>query len=340
MNPARNKPEIPQGVAVGLAIGAGSGRLTAFLLRRARAIYLAGSSKTMLDLLRARKWLTAPLLMLITLVAAVPRIYRGATDHIDFDGYWHVFIAMQDNWEIFKEEYRANWHPPLYYLLLKVSLWFGRSALIYRAVSILAGVAAVFVIGKIVEKLSLRRATPAIAALAYGFALPSIMVSVEARSYMLCVFFVLASFYYFLDILDGHRHARARIGFAIFAMCAVASHYSAFFYVSACVLIAAALDVRLFRRPFAERLVLDLATFLPLGGFVAWLYYTHVRGFGRASGHLGEFYFVPGVESLSAFLLRNAQNLFNSFSPVSIETPVWFMAVLSGLILAGGAPFF
>ena len=92
-----------------------------------------------------------PLLLLISLAAAAPRLYLGATQFIEYDGYWHVFIAMQDDWGRFWEEYQANFHPPLYYLLLKLSLWFGRSVLIYRAVSIIAGVAAVFAVGKIAE---------------------------------------------------------------------------------------------------------------------------------------------------------------------------------------------
>ncbi|MBI4472348.1 MAG: hypothetical protein HY646_06745 [Acidobacteria bacterium] len=266
----------------------------------------------------------------------MPRIYLGATQYIEYDGYWHVFIAMQENWEIFWREYQANFHPPLYYLLLKLSLWFGRSALVYRAVSILAGVGAVFVIGKIAGKLSLWRPTPALAALAYGLSQPAIIISNEVRSYMLCVFFMLASFYYFLDIFDGHTHAKSRIAFAIFAICATASHYSAFFYVFACVAIAAAFRILSFRQIFRRRLVVDLRTFVPVGAFVALLYYTHARSHAAVAEHLTDFYFQPGGESLTAFLFRNGQNLFNSFSPVSAGTPGQFVIVLSALIVAAG----
>ena len=94
-----------------------------------------------------RKHSKAQLLILISLAAAIPRIYLGATQHIDYDGYLHVFIAMQNKWEIFWQECQADFHPPLFYLLLKVVLWFGRSALIYRAISILTGVGSVFIVG-------------------------------------------------------------------------------------------------------------------------------------------------------------------------------------------------
>jgi uncharacterized membrane protein len=122
----------------------------------------------------------------------------GATQFIEYDGYWHVFIAAQDDWQQFRWEYNANFHPPLFYLLLKVAMRFGRSRLVYRAISLAAGIAAIFVIGQIAKKISRVSYMPAFAALAYGIGLPSIIISCEVRSYMLSVFFILVSFYYFL----------------------------------------------------------------------------------------------------------------------------------------------
>ena len=282
-----------------------------------------------------RKHSKAQLLILISLAAAIPRIYLGATQHIDYDGYLHVFIAMQNKWEIFWQEYQANFHPLLFYLLLKVVLWFGRSALIYRAISILTGVGSVFIVGKVAEKLSLWRYTPAIAALAYGFALPSIIISNEVRSYMLCVFFVLVSFYYFLDILDGRRHLKSRICFAAFAIIGIGSHYCAFFYVFACGLVAGAYGLLSFRHKFLNRVVSDLATFLPIVSVGGLMYYAHVRIHAGIANHLLDFYFQPGRgETLTGFLFRNAQYLFNSFSPVEVKTSAGFIVVLVGLVVA------
>ena len=282
-----------------------------------------------------------PLLLLISLAAAAPRLYLGATQFIEYDGYWHVFIAMQDDWGRFWEEYQANFHPPLYYLLLKLSLWFGRSVLIYRAVSIIAGVAAVFAVGKIAEKLSLWRPTPAIAALAYGLALPSVIISSEVRSYMLCVFFLLVSFYYFLDFVDGRSHAQSRLGFAVFAALAMLSHYSAFFYIFACLVVTAILDVRSGWRTVLNRLPLNLGVFAPVAGLGVLLYFTHTRQHAAVANHLNEFYFQPGGgESVIAFLARNGQYLFNSFSPVEVATPTQFVIVLAGLFLAGGCTMY
>jgi 4-amino-4-deoxy-L-arabinose transferase-like glycosyltransferase len=154
----------------------------------------------------------------IALLASLPRLYMAATQFIEYDGYWHVFIAMQDNWQQFQWEYQSNFHPPLFYLLLKLALLFGHNRMVYRAISLLTGVAAVFVIGKIAEKVSLRRETAVVAALGYGLALPAIIISCEVRSYMLSVFFVLVSFYYFLDMVGRADDAsgKSRVLFALF----------------------------------------------------------------------------------------------------------------------------
>jgi hypothetical protein len=271
----------------------------------------------------------------ISLAALAPRVYLGITQQVDFDGYWHVFIAGQDRWKIFWREYQINPHPLLSYLLLRLSLWFGRSALVFRAVPILSGVGSIFITGKITEKLSLWPYTPAIAALAYGFALPSILLSIEVRGYMLCVCFMLASFYYFLAILDGHSHWKSRILFAVFAMLSISSHYFALFYVLACGLVAAAFDLPSWRKKSLKRVVLDLATFLPVAAFGGLSYYGHGQRRAVVQNHLIDFYFQPGRgEPLNAFLFRNAQYLFNLFSPVEVKTPAYFVIVLVGLALS------
>ena len=88
----------------------------------------------------------------------------------------------------------ANAHPPLYFLLLKAVLHLGHSLLVYRSISILTGVASVYLVGRIALKVTGSNMRAYQSALAYGLALPGIIVSCEVRSYMLSVFFVLVSF--------------------------------------------------------------------------------------------------------------------------------------------------
>jgi len=273
----------------------------------------------------------------ISLLAALPRLYLGATQFIEYDGYWHIFIAMQDDWQQFRSEYQSNFHPPLFYLLLKLALWFGRTPLVYRAISLLTGIAAVFVTGKIAERLSFRRSTPMVAALAYGLALPSIIMSCEVRSYMLSVFFVLVSFYYFLDVLKsvGGASGKSRVLFALAAILAGYSHYGASFYILACAVASALFDLFPPRQNLWRRLTLDLITFGAIAAALAYVYSTHARPHAVASEHLLSHYFQPGSgESMQTFLFRNGHELVNAFSPMAVGTPQ-FRFVLAVLILGG-----
>ena len=274
-------------------------------------------------------WLVA-----VSLVAAVPRLYLGATQFIEYDGYWHVFIASQDNWHQFYKEYQSNFHPPLFYLLLKVAMWFGRTPLVYRAISLLTGIAAVFVTGKIAERLSFNHWTPVVAALAYGVALPSVIISCEVRSYMLSVFFILASFYYFLDVLSEQAHSavKSRALFALYAALAGYSHYGAFLYICACIATAIVFDVSLFRRDLRKRLAQDAVTFGAVAALLAYVYLTHGQSHAVAAEHLQSRYFQAGHESLWTFLARNSHDLLNWFAPLPVTGGVTFHLVCAALL--------
>ena len=277
------------------------------------------------------------LLVCIALVAAVPRLILGATQYIEYDGYWHIFVAIQDNWQQFLREYQSNFHPPLFYLLLKAAIWFGNTHLIYRAVSIVTGVAAVYVVGKIAQKVSLGPYIPAAAALVYGLALPGIIVSCEVRSYMLSEFFVLLSLYYFLDVLSPEATIKSRVLFALSAVVAGYSHYYAFFYVLACMAVAALFDVFTMKRRILRRLALDAAMFAAAGCALAYIYLRHGRQHAGIANHLRTFYFQPGgEESVTHFLLRNLRHLFGLFSPFPVDSTPLFFAVVAVSVLGTG----
>jgi hypothetical protein len=275
-------------------------------------------------------------LLAVALIAAVPRLYLGATQFIEYDGYWHVFIASQDDWHQFYKEYQSNFHPPLFYLLLKVTMWFGSTPLVYRAISLLTGVAAVFVTGKIAERLSFHQYTPVVAALAYGLALPSIIISCEVRAYMLSVFFILLSFYYFLHVLEepGGAPIRSRALFALYAVLAGYSHYGAFLYICACLATAVLIDVSLFRRNLFKRLAQDLITFGVIAAALVYVYLTHGQSHAVVAEHLHGYYFQPTQETLWAFLTRNSHQLLNLFSPLPVTGEITFYLVFATLIVA------
>jgi hypothetical protein len=304
---------------------------------KSRGIEVAASARPILRHLESAsgKWL----LLGIALLGAIPRLYLGATQFIEYDGYWHVFIATQDDWQQFRWDYNSNFHPPLFYLLLKVAIQFGRTRLVYRAISLAAGTAAIFVIGQIAKKISRVSYTPAFVALAYGIALPSIIISCEVRSYMLSVFFVLVSFSYFLDLLqtDAKVPARSRMLFALNAILAGYSHYGAFFYVFACGLAALLFYIFLMQSRLWNRFALDLATFGVIAAALAYVFFTHAQAHAVVAEHLHTHYFQGGgQESLMDFLLRNSHEFFNLFSPLPVGTMGEFYVVLAVLVVALG----
>jgi uncharacterized membrane protein len=172
---------------------------------------------------------TTAFLLLVCLLAAIPMLYFGVTYYIEYDGYWHVFIAKQA-WSNLLVEYQATAHPPLFFLLLRAATGLGDSRLIYRLVSILSGIGAIFVIGRIASKVTGSALAAVLTAFVFGLSEIAILISLEVRSYMLCALFVLLAFYFYVDIVNiqpGQSDRRARAGFSVSLCLAVLSHYSA-----------------------------------------------------------------------------------------------------------------
>lgn len=264
----------------------------------------------------------------IALLCGIPYIILGRSEYAGWDGYLHIFIAQQSEWSKFWQDVYANAHPPLFFLLLRGALHFGRSLLIYRSVSIVCAILSVYLAGRIARKITGSDIRGYQTALAFGLALPSILIACEVRQYALNTLFILWSFYYFLDVVrpreqTGHT-PKARFFFTIFAILACLSHYSAFFYCGATL---AALAGRYFFRVFKNGtagwlrgMLAELATALPITAVILTLYALHANILARIQGHLLPYYLDPaGPESLPVFLFRNWRSFVNLFSPIAVS---------------------
>ncbi len=276
----------------------------------------------------------------VVLIASIPLLYLAVTQRVEFDGYWNAFVATQDKWKKLIAEYHANPHPPLYYFFLRVSLWFGRSHLAYRAPCVLAGLATVYLVGSTASRLTRSFLWGLLAALAYGLSMASIAVALEVRAYMLCTFFLLLSYCCFLDVLTREESAgttRLRIAFAATAALACLSDYYSFFYVAA--ILAITVVLALLRPPGSrgKALAREAATFAPVLAVMAFLFRTNAGENARIWGHLRPYYFGQTAgESAGQFILRNLQNDFNLFSPWTLENQTVFLAILAAFLVAGG----
>ena len=280
---------------------------------------------------------TTPFLLLVCILAAFPMFYLGASYYIEYDGYWHVFIAKQ-TWSNLLTEYQATAHPPLFFFLLRAAMAIGDSRLIYRLVSILSGIGAVFVIGRIAGKVTGSAQIAVLTAFVFGLSASTILISLEVRSYMLCAFFVLLAFYHYLDIVTlapSQSYRKARIGFSVSLCLAVLSHYSALFFFLAC--LAAPVCLAALNADYRVRLVTfvrvqwlpNLLTVFPPAAIGLALYLFQGRIYATPLGYLSRFYFdPPGRESRKAFLLRNLHDEFNLFSAVSVGGNVGFELAL------------
>jgi hypothetical protein len=271
-------------------------------------------------------------LIAIALLCLIPRLLFATSQFVEYDGYWHVWIAQQDRWDNFVREYQANAHPPLYFLLLRLSFLLGRTQLAYRSISLIAGTVSIFVLGKTALKAMRSPIWAALSALAYGLALPSILISNEVRTYMLSALLVQISFYYFLD----RDSLRSRILFGVTASLACLTEYYALIYVGAALLFALALAL-----PSVRRLLVELATFAAILALPVWEYLSHFGARSVAYDHLPTYYFQPdAAESAIEFLLRNLRNEMNWFSPWPIPEGAAFYVVLGILLVAAAVTVF
>lgn len=277
-------------------------------------------------------------------IGAILYIHRGVTEMIEYDGYWHIWVAAQNDWHLFSAEYQMTSHPPLFFLLLKLIMSFWRTTLAFRAVSILAGIGAVFVVGKTAAAITRSRETAVLAAVLFGLSTPVVSLATEVRSYMLALFWITAAFYQYIRIWQTQGASRRVIAwFTVFSAFALLSHYYTAFFLLACALAplyltivnkdARAAIVTTLRRDSAA-LALSFAVLCATG---AYLYYQQARTWATFLNHLPQFYYQKNLESIPVFLWRTTRALLESFLPFSIAANAVYIVCL--LILAAAITY-
>lgn len=132
--------------------------------------------------------------------------------------------------EILKVFSPADFHPPLYYLVLK--LWseiFGTGEIALRMLSVIFGVGTVVTSYKIAELYKSKR-LPLIVGILMATAPLHIYYSQEARMYSMAAFFVALSAY-FLIVLKKKISSRFALCVGLFASLAVLSDYMTIFFI-------------------------------------------------------------------------------------------------------------
>lgn len=289
---------------------------------------------------RTFRWL----LVTVAFASLGAMLIFGSAAHIEYDGYWHLFIDSQDRWRMFITEYRNDAHPILYHLVLWVLVRLGHAALLYRSASIVPAAIAVYLLGRIAERLCINRRVALLAAAAYGFSWVMLGINIDVRSYALCLAFVLAAFLQYVELFVGSFNDapnRSMVRFAVYASLAIATEYYAVFFWLAClVMFAVNAAIRpsslRFPRPWAKgnRRAALIAACLPLLT-IGYFYRTHIRYQPRTYDHVSDYYWkavpspsVPSVVSAAQFVLRNLRSDLNFVLPMPLPSLRWMLAFL------------
>lgn len=273
------------------------------------------------------------MLPVILAVAFALRLFFALTHPIDYNAYWHVFIARN-----LAREYAGLAHPPLFLLLLKASDAVGHSRLALQAIAILSGLAVVALIHQLLERLRTSAMVANLGALTIAAAPSAVLLSCGVQSYMLAAAFILGSFLFYLDLARPEPVTgwRPRAAFAGLTSLGLLTEYYTGIYLIACV--AAPVLVAVFRpdyrrallRGLPRRLSADALTLLVPGLVGALLYAWIAKSWIHSLNSMPEFYFQPGRETSVAFLTRTLASLFNIFSPVAVQSAGVAVALVLG----------
>ena len=287
------------------------------------------------------------LLLAITIAALLPRLLLGVGEAISYDGYWNIFMDTQNRWSLFFAEYQADQHPILFRFLLRAVAHLGSTRLIYRIATILPGVATVFVLGKIAEKLCSSQIVALLAAAAYGFSLTVIDLDTDIRDYSLALLFIVTAFYFLIEFLlseGGKRTARSLFLSAFFTSLAIATEYYSIFFLAAWFVIVSLYYLRERVFPASDNIVprcnaywFSLALWLPIIT-TTYLYTTHLSFHRILQNNVQQFYWKPG-ESAFAFLLTNLLRDLSYLSPLRIPPVVLALALMVAVPIALSSKF-
>jgi hypothetical protein len=271
-------------------------------------IYNAEPSRLEAWVVKNSSWLA---LGIIIAAFAIRLAYSGSC-YLNPDEAQHFNAARPSSW---LESYEASLtlaHPPLFILVLHGILFLGRTELILRLPSLLAGTLALWLTFAWIRR-SLGE-IPALAGLVFIALSPAaISASTEVRQYGLLLCFVCGSLYA-TERTFTERSTIWAIVQGLFLLGALLTHY-----IAVVVLLSLALYVLL-------RCLLDgvplriLFTFgvsqLFLATLLGWLYFGHVRRSILASGannmdYLRPFYYAEARETLLGFAWRALSGTFS-----------------------------
>ena len=159
------------------------------------------------------------------------RIFAATRSYLNPDEALHYLLLNQSSvWLAYKASL-TNAHPPLIYLVLYYWRFLGRSELMLRLPSVIAGTAFCWMLYKWMG-LAFGRAASWIGLILVTFSPAMVALSAEVRAYALLLF-CMGGALYFLERAFAEKSVREMWCFSIFLYLAILSHYSAVFFTVA-----------------------------------------------------------------------------------------------------------
>jgi hypothetical protein len=259
------------------------------------------------------QWLAGHLDALALIVVAAGfglRTYVATRSYLNPDEALHYLLLNQSSVSLAYRASLSNAHPPLIYMVLYYWHFLGRSELMLRLPSVIAGTAFCWMFYKWVS-LAFGRAAGWIGLILAAFSPALVDLSAELRAYALLLFCVGGALY-FLDRAFADQSVREMWCFSAFLYLAILSHYSAVFFAAAAGVYALAriADSQLPRKvgvAWAGGQAIAL-------GIYAFLYVTHVSKLKDSiavwSTSFGTSYFHADSTNLFTFTKENTEGIF------------------------------
>jgi len=238
------------------------------------------------------------------------RIFAAARSYLNPDEALHYLLLNQSSVFLAYKASLTNAHPPLIYLVLYYWHFLGRSELMLRLPSVVAGTAFCWMLYKWIG-LAFGRAASWIGLILVTFSPAMVDLSAEVRAYALLLF-CMGSALYFLERAFAEKSVREMWCFSGFLYLAILSHYSAvFFAVAAGVYTLARIaDSHLPRKAIVAWAVGQAGAL----GIYGFLYVTHVSKLKSSivlwSTPLGTAFFHPDSVNLFTFTRENTFYIF------------------------------
>jgi len=262
----------------------------------------------------------------VVLSALVPMLVVAVKRPISLDGFWNVFMDTQDRWSLFVSEYHRDQHPILYRLVLRAVASLGSSRLVYRAASVIPGIATIYLLGLVASRLCLSKTVALLTSAAYGFSATIVDLTCDVRAYPLALLLVVFSFYCFINFLSGssvRSRRRSSIWFGVLSTAAVATESYSVLFVTSCLVFLLLMSIRysMFRHDLlwwsrSNGKSFGVVFGSPIVTALAF-YFTQARHHMIPRVYLLQFYWSRG-ESALGFILKNLRLELNYLAPIEI----------------------